>query len=483
MSMRLGLLVLAASLAAGCGDEEPSGNGSDVGPGLDARAPKADAAGQEADAGQRASKDATLPGLDAALPGLDGALAGPDSAVSPAVDAAVLGPDAAQAGPDAAQPGQDASAPPDASAPEVDAGNVPIVDIRADVNRNGTIDLDDPTEDLNEDTWDSTHGAIFLANIDDDQQTCAKSGTDLNLPKCNDASDEIVNGPDDLLDLARLKTVPWPGAPADATGTITVSAPAASYVRLFIDQGTGFAVFHPVPDKLSASQIRQGVELGIEGRDIVRNTAVWDGYVDITFTVTGSGFSAQSDKVRMREAPMITRHHLDPPLRLYAVSFSGDSDSAAFIGDLEAAMSASGVANPLWELNTDDQWAQDYFETAYMSMPGPNGLQVIHVNVRSANQNRNGVATNYPLREAGQVVFTELRGKDVGGVQQYTSHGSDMDTLDSFGNLETIPPYSLNGVSYPLGRIFRGNVPSWHPDTSVLTRIRTAIAVRKSVVV
>src|SRR5512137_608250 len=109
----------------------------------------------------------------------------------------------------------------------------PIVDLRADVNRNGTVDLTDPTEDLNEDTWDAKHGAIFLANIDDDQSRCPKSGTDVSLAACNDAADEVTNGPDDELDLAPLRTVPWPGAPADAVGSIAVSEKAKPHVRLF----------------------------------------------------------------------------------------------------------------------------------------------------------------------------------------------------------------------------------------------------------
>jgi protein-arginine deiminase len=173
--------------------------------------------------------------------------------------------------------------------------------------------------------------------------------------------------------------------------------------------------------------------------------------------------------VRLREAPLVTRHHLDPPDQIYMTSFPGDPDSTSFVDDLKAALSASHVRKPLADLGTDDQWVQDYFETAYMAMPAVGGMHVIHVDVRSANQNRNGPSADYPLREAGQVVFTELRGKDVAGVQQFTSHPASMDTLDSFGNLETVPPYSWGGKSYPLGRIFRGNVPSWHPDTSMLT--------------
>jgi len=112
------------------------------------------------------------------------------------------------------------------------AGEV-IVDIRADVNRNGTIDLMDPTEDMNEDTWDANHGAIFLANIDDDEQACPTTGTNDELAACNDAADEVVNGELDLMDMARLKTVPWPEAPDNSRGMITMNEPGCDYVRLF----------------------------------------------------------------------------------------------------------------------------------------------------------------------------------------------------------------------------------------------------------
>lgn len=75
------------------------------------------------------------------------------------------------------------------------AGDSPVVDLRADVNRNGTIDLDDDTEDQGEDTWDSTHGAIFLANIDDDDRSCATTGqTDDEYAACSDASNDVIDG-------------------------------------------------------------------------------------------------------------------------------------------------------------------------------------------------------------------------------------------------------------------------------------------------
>jgi protein-arginine deiminase len=352
-----------------------------------------------------------------------------------------------------------------------------VVDLRADVNRNGTVDLSDPTEDQNEDTWDAKHGAIFLANIDDDQGRCPKEDSDgtlsdVQLPQCNDAADDVVNGPDDLLDLARLKTVPWPDAPDDASGTLELSSPGADHVRLFKKHGENFNLFTP-GDALNAAELRAGVEFAIEGKDIVRDLSVWDGYVNVTLHVTAPSQNVDAtDTVRMREAPVLTSYNLQPAEVVYATRVAGaiasiqDPGSVAFTNDLGAAVTDAQVPAPLDEIDADDdQWTQDYFETGYMTMPAPGGKQhVINVYYRSANVDRPNDANN-PLRPAGKVVFTLFRGKDAAGVQQFNAnHDPDMDSLNSFGNLETIPPYTLGGVSYPFGRVIRGSIPSFHPD-------------------
>jgi len=347
----------------------------------------------------------------------------------------------------------------------------PAVDLRADINRNGIVDMDDPSEDLGEDAWDKDYGAIFLANIDDDQESCPTTGTDAQLAACNDADDEQINGADDLLDLARLKTRPWPEASNSAVGSIIISSPGDGFVRLFKNSGGTFIVFNPVTDTLTATEIRAGVEFAIEGKDVVRDTAVWDGFIDVTFTINDADVPGpDSDTVRMREAPLITRHHLDPPLRVYASPYMLLTGSTDFVNDLKSALSAAGISEPLDELPVDtDQWTQDYFETAYMSMPATGGQQIIHVNIRAACGNMSLDGFFNPLRRSGRVVFTVMRGKDVAGLQQYDpNHPQQMDSLDSYGNLETIPPYSYNGKNYPLGRIFRGNTSTYYPDKSVL---------------
>ncbi|MRG93299.1 protein-arginine deiminase family protein [Polyangium spumosum] len=336
-------------------------------------------------------------------------------------------------------------------------------DLRADVNRNGTIDLDDPTEDQGEDTWDAQHGAIFLANVDDDQEQCPSSGqTDTQLVGCNDAADTVVNGEEDLADLARIVAAPWPEAYADASGTITVSAP--EQVRLFRKtEGGTFELFDP-STTLGQADLAAGVELAIEARDIVRDESTWDGFVDVSLTVTGTEPSGApmpetKDTVRLRVAPVLFRHHLHPARTIYAAAQNSTS-STAFRDDLKAAMQVASLAEPLYEHQSQDQWTQDYFETAYTSMPGPGGKQhVMHVNFRSANHTGS-------LRSAGRIVFA-LRGKDVAGLAQFDpNHSNGMDTLNSFGNFETVPPYTHDGKSYPNGRVLRGSTASYYPDRS-----------------
>ena len=171
-----------------------------------------------------------------------------------------------------------------------------VADLRADSNRDGLVLFDET--DAVKTTWDAKNGAVFLANIDDDKARCKSTGDDVDLPNCNDASNEVVDGADDALDLARLKTKPWTEAPDTATAAISVTAAAKDLVRIFKRTGAGAADFEVLAGDatFTAEEIRAGVELAIEAKDIVRDTAKWDGFVDVTLTVT-VGASSATDSV------------------------------------------------------------------------------------------------------------------------------------------------------------------------------------------
>src|SRR2546429_463413 len=83
--------------------------------------------------------------------------------------------------------------------------------------------------------------------------------------------------------------------------------------------------------------------------------------------------------------------------------------------------------------------------------PAPDGGQhVIRMTYRSANVFYTDA--NNPLRESGALAYFKFRGPDLGAITQFripqTQAESNMDSLNSFGNLETIPPYTLGGLSY-----------------------------------
>jgi protein-arginine deiminase len=69
-----------------------------------------------------------------------------------------------------------ASSEPEPETSTSELGSV-VADLRADNNRDGVVSFTDPTEDSGEDVWNADHGAVFLANIDDDQETCSPSST------------------------------------------------------------------------------------------------------------------------------------------------------------------------------------------------------------------------------------------------------------------------------------------------------------------
>lgn len=368
------------------------------------------------------------------------------------------------------------SSPPETPPPndgEDEPPRGPIVDLRADVNRDGVVDVEGDSDEEGEDDWTAERGAIFLANIDDDESRCKSTDdfgrplSDAVLPFCNDAADNEVNGEADLLDMAELRVMPWPDAPDDMWVQIQVSH--WGRVRLFRKDGEGNWVMVRPNDPFGADEIRGGMELRLEGRDIVRDLDAWDGYVTITLRAgglleDGTEFDEQ-DEVRLRISPVMTFHHLERAETVTVSRIPRDPDSIQFVEGLKENLAGADHAPPL-EVRTEDPWNQDYFETGYMSMPGPGGRQhVIRVAYRSANLWDPRPNAPYPLRPAGRVVFEKFRGPDTAGIQHYDPNSwLDFDTLDSMGNTETIPPYTHEGVSYPLGRLLRGSAPDYYPD-------------------
>ena len=126
-------------------------------------------------------------------------------------------------------------------------------------------------------------------------------------------------------------------------------------------------------------------------------------------------------------------------------SQSGESaNHKVFIEDLRQAVAESRIETPVKLMSTIDNWAQDYVEFGYLSMPKPDGKRaIIQVAMRSTQ----------PGRVGGRAVF-DFKGPGFGAIQL---GGEGYHQVDSFGNLETVPPYSLGNKTYPVGRIIYGD--------------------------
>jgi protein-arginine deiminase len=274
--------------------------------------------------------------------------------------------------------------------------------------------------------------------------------TDRDLAACNDAADDVVDGAADEADLARFHTRPWAGAPDSATGRVTVPTADADRIRLFVRRpgGTAPRGWEAVGPQtvLTAQELRHGVELAVEGRDVVRDGATWNGRTNVTLTITADG-STTSARLPLRQAPVLTQLNTAPVQQvLRAATGEGDTYGEAFVQELDAALPAGGVSGPSVPLDTKgDTWAQDIFEPAYATIPGadgrPHGMRVL---ITSVNDDR---------RVAARTAFTELAGPDVAAI--HLTHVPDVNennSYDSMGDLETLPPTPGN----PHGRVVIG---------------------------
>ncbi|KAL2692378.1 hypothetical protein Neosp_002785 [[Neocosmospora] mangrovei] len=334
--------------------------------------------------------------------------------------------------------------------------------ILADTNRDGIINHLDT---VNKDIWTSSRGAIFLPNIGDRQNRC--SGVDLvkqplsnlELAACNDASGDHLLTPEYA---APLKTLPLKNLSKNAVGSIYTNPKSTlGRVRIFWQsQDSDWSLVDP-QITFNATSLAAGLTLVIDGRELVTDSSIWDGLVNITFSVTDVDATA-SDTVAMKQAPVLIHHHLQAPEVVLSTdgSITTSTWQTGFIDSVQNALENLDRNIPLFLFNeTDDIWAQDFLEPGYASMPGPNGPISIRVLLRSPQSGRT----------AGRQVFSLLRGAGIGGFQPGLGSGFGHEEINSGGNFETIPPYtSRAGVEYRSGRVITGKHFNQYPAESMI---------------
>ncbi|KAH8724903.1 arginine deiminase type-3 [Phaeosphaeriaceae sp. PMI808] len=324
-------------------------------------------------------------------------------------------------------------------------------DIRADTDRDGKVDITGSSDSNAKTTWTADSGAIFLPNIGDTGKRCSNAllkGPPVSNEKldiCNDASDNILRSEQFL---APLRTVPIAQLPDDARGRVYIKDQVQrKNVRIF-HKTKANSTWAYIDNNYSfnAASLREGLVLGVDGRDVRRPNGGWDGRVMVSFDVQSSEGSS-SDEVMLRAAPVLTHTHLDPVEQVLAVKANKTSSPwlLNFNNQLQKAVNDSGFEKKIYQFSgSDDVWAQDFVEPGFASMPGPNGPIMIRIMIRSPQDER----------VAGRQLFEYYRDTGIGAVQQL---GGARDEINSGGNIETIPPYEFNGTSWPAGRLILGN--------------------------
>ena len=344
----------------------------------------------------------------------------------------------------------------------------PVIAIGVDADRDGKADPAGEADRAHRNDFDDKYGASFLANLDDDD----KNGV-------RDADDDVLNGDTDLEDLARINLAPWPEAPEGAAGKLGIDATAATAVRLFKKGADGvwtaiagsLGACAAGPNKpcaqqateatLTTAEVRAGVELGIEARRFrISLTEAWKGDVDVSYKILdkdaadGKPFTSAAtpdgiDHAKMRVAPWVLFGNLSPFDTVWAAN-----SSPPFVAGIDAAAKKGGITFNRIK-NWNDQWTQDFFQTAWTAIPGAGGVAK---GLRVANARPWGRNDNQDSSLPITWMKKNYLGPDRGILEVYKKKWTGT-SFDSHGNHDLIPPYEnpAKGTKYPLGRVVIGS--------------------------
>lgn len=192
---------------------------------------------------------------------------------------------------------------------------------------------------------------------------------------------------------------------------------------------------------LDAEQTEATVEVG---GDVLLEFEVPDFLSVATVHLAWEGLSGDREEaeIAVRGAPLVLNHHLQAAEQIYAMD-SGSRSNADFIAGFQDVLGQDFSGFDLNDYGFD-VWIQDEIELGTATAPGQR-LDVIIDSVRSQQG-----------RHLDDLPEDQLLGPDV----WINTWGSGQpSSQDSFGNMEVLPPVTVDGVAYPFGRIYYG---LWH---------------------
>jgi|GEM_PF-4734747 len=273
-----------------------------------------------------------------------------------------------------------------------------VFDIRSDVNNDGFIDSWD---DEIEENYSLGAPAFDEDGYEND-----------DFVYCNDASDEVSNGPEDIEDLTIVEILPFEGIKDNAQVRVSIldsegKPNDGSKFNILVKKGDGFVSL--AKQALTVENIRSGIELAVEASDIVRDREVWDGTGLLRVEIQNEG-EVIFDELPLKLAPLITQHDLGFVNRVFMspdlyenqqsepLPENLSEEQKKIAENLEFHLVSQRILKEMKTASADflndvevledmvpDIWAQDMFEPAFVSKPSPYGAHTIRVMLRSAN--------------------------------------------------------------------------------------------------
>jgi protein-arginine deiminase len=346
------------------------------------------------------------------------------------------------------------------------------ISIVADTNRDGFVD---DFDNFGEELWTTELGAAFLPNNDDD-----------NLDLIRDSETIGVDGDADVWDFAPIFVQGFAGAPDTAVGVLTIDPWAMPHVKVHKLGAAGWELvggshgpcgadgdpaceFANAQIILSAAEVKEGVQLGIEGKTLAGlpyatspdpangQLAPWSGLVQMDYAVYEADGAPTPmvtedqptgiDSLQMRVAPWIMFGNSTPTIN--TVVF--ENASGVFVDGNNVVADAEGHTTWAYD-DWQDQWVEDWMQTGFASVPGADGNVHGMAMTMPRPWGRSNLDQDLPINW----IATHLLTPDSGHFTVYRNPHSG-NSYDSHGNHDLIPGYTApDGTAYPYGRIIRG---------------------------
>ncbi|XP_071623118.1 protein-arginine deiminase type-1-like isoform X2 [Heliangelus exortis] len=341
------------------------------------------------------------------------------------------------------------------------------ISLDVDLHRNGKVKS--KGKDKAKWTWGPDgQGAVLLVNCDRDSP--GKGNTD--------SSEVAVRTTADLQDMSVmvLRTQGPRAIFADYQVVLHLPEKDADKVRVFhAIRSDSQPSYKPVlgPDKLS--YVLDHVGSG-ENTFYVEGLAFPDegfsGLVSFSASLleithkNAPGTPIFTDTVVFRVAPWIMTPNTQLPLEVFVCSIQkGPDPNKVFLEDLQVLLRKTNCKLTICsEMETrSDRWIQDELEFGYVEAPHKT-FPVVFDSPRN--------------RGLKDFAFKKILGPDFGYVTREPP-GTEVTSLDSFGNLDVSPPVTVRGKEYPLGRILIGSPLPWASGRRMSKAVRDFLYAQK----